>query len=71
LIPNCAASIAIAESFLHAGLSAGAVIAGLSVNAGYGPIILIKEAPLKIWTKIISIIIAVSLIWGFLINHLF
>lgn len=71
LIPNCAASIAIAESFLHAGLSAGAVIAGLSVNAGYGPIILIKEAPVKIWIKIISVIIMVSIGWGLVINYLF
>ena len=47
LIPNCAASIAIAEAFLHTGLSLGATVAGLSSGAGFGPIVLFKDGEIK------------------------
>ncbi|MBR3840535.1 MAG: arsenic efflux protein [Erysipelotrichales bacterium] len=42
-IPNCAVSIIMTELFLVHGLSFGALIAGLSVNAGIGSLVLIKE----------------------------
>ena len=53
LIPNCAASIAIAQAFLHTGLSLGATIAGLSSGAGFGPIVLFKDGEIKTSAKIL------------------
>lgn len=43
LIPNCAASVAITEAFLRAGLPFGTAIAGLSAGAGFGLIVLFRE----------------------------
>ena len=69
LIPNCAASIAIAEAFLHAGLSLGATIAGLSTGAGFGPIVLFKDGKLSFALQALLISLAASIIWGYLINY--
>jgi hypothetical protein len=69
LIPNCAASVAIAEGFLHAGLSAGATIAGLSAGAGFGPIVLFKDGNFKTAIQILLICLAAAIIWGLLINY--
>jgi len=68
LIPNCAASVAIAEAFLHAGLSVGATVAGLSTGAGFGPIVLFKDGKLAVALKTLLICLAVSILWGYLIN---
>jgi hypothetical protein len=70
LIPNCAASIAIAEAFLHTGLSVGATVAGLSTGAGFGPIVLFKDGKLSIAIKALIICLVVSILWGYLINYL-
>ena len=43
LIPNCAASVAIAEVFLKGGLSYGSAIAGLCTSGGLGILVLLKE----------------------------
>jgi hypothetical protein len=71
LIPNCIASVAIAEGFLHYGLSFGAVIAGLSSAAGVGLIVLIKEASFSTYSKIIIILIVAALLIGFSINRVY
>jgi Putative, 10TM heavy-metal exporter len=70
LIPNCAASIAIAEAFLHTGLSIGATIAGLSTGAGFGPIVLFKDGKVGAAAQILLICLTVSIIWGYLVNYL-
>ena len=70
LIPNCAASIAIAEAFLHTGLSIGATIAGLSTGAGFGPIVLFKDGKLSVAIRVLLICLVVSITWGYLINYL-
>jgi len=71
LIPNCAASIAIAEAFLHTGLSLGATVAGLSTGAGFGPIVLFKDGNLKFAFQALLISLTAAIIWGYLINYFF
>ncbi|MBK7632513.1 MAG: arsenic efflux protein [Ignavibacteriales bacterium] len=68
LIPNCAASIAIAQAFLHTGLSLGATIAGLSSGAGFGPIVLFKDGELKTSAKILALTLVSAISWGLIIN---
>lgn len=68
LIPNCAASIAIAEAFLHTGLPLGAAIAGLSSGAGFGPIVLFKDGEIKTSLKILLLTLASAIGWGMIIN---
>ena len=43
LIPNCASSIVIAQSFVRGAISFSALLAGLSANAGLGIIILLRN----------------------------
>ncbi|MDH3268849.1 MAG: arsenic efflux protein [Ignavibacteria bacterium] len=71
LIPNCAASIAIAETFLHTGLSIGATVAGLSTGAGFGPIVLFKDGKFKFALKALLISLSAAILWGYLINYCF
>jgi hypothetical protein len=71
LIPNCAASIAIAEAFLHTGLSLGATVAGLSTGAGFGPIVLFKDGNLKFAFQALLISLAAAIVWGYIINYYF
>jgi len=71
LIPNCAASIAIAEAFLHTGLSLGATVAGLSTGAGFGPIVLFKDGNLKFAFQALLMSLAAATVWGYLINYFF
>lgn len=71
LIPNCAASVCITELFLMGGLSFGALVAGLCVNAGLGLIILIKQN--KNWKEnlfIFAMLIIPSLIVGYALNFI-
>ncbi len=71
LIPNCAASIAIAEAFLHSGLSLGATVAGLSTGAGFGPIVLFKDGNLKFAFQALLLSLAAAIVWGYIINYYF
>ena len=71
LIPNCAASIAIAQAFLHTGLSLGATIAGLSSGAGFGPIVLFKDGEIKTSVKILILTLVSAISWGLIVNFVF
>ena len=71
LIPNCVSSVVITELYLAGGLTFGSIVAGLSVNAGIGLIVLFKENKNKKENLfiILSLIIP-SLVFGYLLHLL-
>ncbi len=72
LIPNCAASVAIAELFLKGGLSYGSAIAGLCSSAGLGLLVLFKENHNSRDTiQILLLLVAISTIVGIAIQLLY
>ncbi|MBQ3502268.1 MAG: arsenic efflux protein [Clostridia bacterium] len=66
LIPNCASSVVLTELYLLGGLRFGAVLAGLSVNAGLGLMVLFKQDKnIKEIVFILSMLIIPSLLAGY------
>jgi len=66
LIPNCASSVVLSEVYLLGGIPFGALLTGLAVNAGLGPIYLFKSK--KSWKEgvtVMLIVIASALIMGY------
>ncbi len=69
LIPNCAASVMIAELYIDEILSAGTMIAGLLVGAGVGLVVLIKEnQDVKENLKIVGLLYAIGVVVGILLE---
>ncbi|MBQ8406883.1 MAG: arsenic efflux protein [Clostridia bacterium] len=69
LIPNCASSVVITQTFLGGGISFGSLAAGLCANAGLGFVVLLKNT--KKWKRnliLIAISYLTSVAIGFLIN---
>ena len=68
LIPNCAVSVAIVEAFLKAGLSPGAAVAGLCAGAGFGPILLVKDASRAVALRLLLLTVGAAIVTGLLVN---
>lgn len=69
LIPNCASSVVITETFLMGGISFGSCLAGLCANAGLGFVVLLKNT--KKWKRNIAMIAfsyAVAVLIGLVFN---
>lgn len=69
LIPNCASSVVITETFLSGGIFFGSFVAGLCANAGMGFVVLLKNV--KKWKRNLALIIVtyvVSVAVGLLCN---
>ncbi len=67
LIPSCASSVVLSECYLSSVLPFGALLTGLSVNAGLGPLYLWKKKERRKDALLISLIMAVSsLLLGYL-----
>ena len=64
LIPNCAASIAIAEGAMRGLLPFSATMAGLSAGAGYGPIVLLKEGTNGTLVQLVALCFGISIVAG-------
>ena len=72
LIPNCAASVAIAELFLKGGLSYGSAIAGLCSSAGLGGLVLLRENHDRRDTiRILLLLVVISTVAGITIQLLY
>lgn len=70
LIPNCSASIAIAEGYLRGVLSFGATVGGLCAGAGYGPILLLRRGVLGTAVRLLLLCLAFSLLTGVVVAAL-
>ncbi len=69
LIPNCASSVVLTSLFMEGVISAGAVMAGLLVNAGIGLAILFRNnRPLKDSFRVVLILVVISVLCGILID---
>ncbi|MBE7068642.1 MAG: hypothetical protein E7381_05010 [Clostridiales bacterium] len=71
LIPNCASSVVLTETFLSGGIAFGSFIAGLCANAGMGFVVLLKNT--RKWKRNLALIgftYLLSTIIGLLCNLL-
>lgn len=71
LIPNCAASVVIAQLYVEGVLGAGAMLAGLLVSAGVGLLVLARaNRPWKQNVAIIVVLYATGVFWGLICSGL-
>lgn len=69
LIPNCASSVVITQLYLNQIISAGAMMAGLLVNAGVGLLVLLRlNRDRKQTAGIIALLYSAGVLWGILIE---
>ena len=60
LIPNCASSVVIAQTYLEGGIAFGSLLAGLCANAGLGFVVLLRNV--KQWKRNLALLVACYLI---------
>lgn len=71
LIPNCASSVVLTQLFISGGLTFGALITGLCVNAGLGLVVLFKQNKrVKENIFILTILVVSSLVVGYALNFI-
>ena len=71
LIPNCASSVVITEFYLDGVIGAGAMMAGLLVNAGVGMLVLFRlNRHVKQNFSIVGVMYLLGVFWGVLIQIL-
>lgn len=69
LIPNCASSVALTESYLLGGITFGSLVSGLCANAGLGLVVLLKNTKkIKRNLLFISTLFVISIGSGMVIN---
>ena len=67
IIPNCASSVVLSELYIINGLSFGALLSGLLMNAGLGLVYLFKKKEnVKMNINVVVIMFIISLIMGYL-----
>lgn len=71
LIPGCAVSVFLTQLLAGGAISFGSAIAGLSAGAGFGFILLLREAPRKDALKIIGCTYLAAVIAGIVIDLIF
>ncbi len=71
VIPNCAASVVIAQLYVEGVLGAGAMLAGLLVAAGVGLLVLLRaNRPMRENILIIVVLYAMGVGWGLAVTAL-
>lgn len=69
LIPSCASSVIITSAYLHGGIAFGSMVAGLSVNAGMGFVVLLKNVKkIKRNLLLLAICLVIAYIMGITVN---
>jgi len=69
LIPNCASSVVITETYLMDGITFGSCMAGLCTNAGLGLVILLKNT--EKWKRniaVVGLMYVIGVVMGVVIN---
>lgn len=71
LVPNCAASVVVAQLYLSGALGAGAMLAGLLVSAGVGMLVLVRTNRHALQNAAIVIgLYVIGATWGLIVNAL-